>query len=451
MLVNSQTETMFGYRRHELIGMPVELLLPEGRQARHMEHRSEYLSDPRTRPMGAGLELAGRRRNGSEFPVDISLSSIATGEGRLLTACVRDITEKKAADEVVRKSEERFRALLESAPDAVVIADPGGRMVFVNHQTEALFGYTREELLGAPLETLLPERVRDRHVGHRFGFLAEPVTRPMGIGLDLTGRRKDGGEFPVDISLSAIETEDGRLATAFVRDISERDTRIELEKALADRRALLAHLVAVGEEERRKIAGDIHDDSIQVITAAGIRLQLLRRRLEDPEQIELLRELDETIQLSIARLRHLLFELRPPSLDNEGLSAALQMYLDYTRPESSTRFKLNDRLAAQPEAEARVILYRIVQEALTNVRKHAAAATATVTLENRHGGYLVRVHDDGVGFESDAIESAPGHLGLAAIKERATLAGGWLRISSVPGSGTSLDLWIPATPAPAAS
>jgi len=218
----------------------------------------------------------------------------------------------------------------------------------------------------------------------------------------------------------------------------------ELERDLAERRSLLAHLVAAGEEERARIAEDIHDDSIQAITAAGMRLQILRRTIHDPEQLKLLDDFERTIQLSIARLRHLLFELRPPALDNDGLSAALETYLEETEDGGETSYRLDDRLSAQPGAQTRTILYRIVQEALVNARKHAGARNVTVTLAERDGGFRVSVADDGVGFVSEDVDASPGHLGVRAMRERALLAGGWLRIDAAPGKGTSVEVWVPA-------
>ncbi|XUL91674.1 SpoIIE family protein phosphatase [Streptomyces galilaeus] len=215
-LVNAQTETLFGYQRPELLGRPVEVLIPERFRDQHGAHRDGYAATRQVRPMGAGLELHGLRKDGSEFPVEISLSPLETSDGLLVSAAVRDVSERKAA-------EERFRSLLEAAPDAMVIVDDTGTIKLVNAQTETLFGYPRKELLGHPVELLVPERFRSHHMLHRAGYATtNRQVRPMGAGLQLHGLRKDGSEFPVEISLSPLETSDGLLVSAAVRDVSER-------------------------------------------------------------------------------------------------------------------------------------------------------------------------------------------------------------------------------------
>ncbi|MEX0834028.1 MAG: PAS domain S-box protein [Actinomycetota bacterium] len=220
--VNAELERMFGYSRIELIGHPVESLLPKRYHDDHLRHRAEFMTAPRTRPMGVGLELFGLHKNGSEFPVEIGLSAIDTDEGVLATASISDITRRKQAEEKLRDSERRFRDLLEGSPEGILVADAEGTIMIVNARLEEMFGYKREELAGRRIETLLPERFRDTHLGFRSDFMRSPQTRPMGQGRELFGLKKNGEEFPIEIGLSSIETADGVLATASVSDISAR-------------------------------------------------------------------------------------------------------------------------------------------------------------------------------------------------------------------------------------
>ncbi|WP_405996882.1 PAS domain S-box protein [Streptomyces sp. NBC_00829] len=220
-LVNAQTEALFGYPRQELLGRLIDILVPERFRGHHRGHRLDYAASRQVRPMGMGLDLYGLRRDGREFPVEISLSPLETPEGLLISAAVRDVSERRAA-------EERFRALLEAAPDAMVIVDESGAIQLVNAQTEALFGYAREELLGRPVEVLVPQRFRGHHSGFRHGYFVNRRVRPMGAGLELYGLRRDGREFPVEISLSPLETPDGTLVSAAIRDVTDRKAAAEM-------------------------------------------------------------------------------------------------------------------------------------------------------------------------------------------------------------------------------
>lgn len=223
ILVNAQTEKMFGYRREEILGKTVEVLVPNRFRAGHPGHRDGYFHEPKVRGMGAGVELYALRKDGTEFPVEISLSPLETEEGTVVSSAIRDISDRKRA-------EDKFRSLLEAAPDAMVIVDNAGTIVLINAQAERLFGYKRENLLGKPIETLVPDRYQHKHVGHRNNYFRDPRVRPMGAGLELYGRRADGSEFPVEISLSPIETPEGTLTSSTVRDISDRK-RTESELA----------------------------------------------------------------------------------------------------------------------------------------------------------------------------------------------------------------------------
>jgi PAS domain S-box-containing protein len=223
LLVNAQTEALFGYSRQELLGALIEILVPERYRAAHPGHRQAYFHDPRTRPMGPGLDLRGRRRDGTEFPAEISLSPMITDLGALAIAAIRDVTARQ-------KVQEKFRGLLEAAPDAMVIVNGQGTIELVNGQAEKLFGYSRSELLGQPVEMLVPRRFRDRHPAHRQGYFDERRVRGMGEGLELYGVKKDGTEFPVEISLSPLDTEGGALVSSAIRDVSERRRLEEIRR-----------------------------------------------------------------------------------------------------------------------------------------------------------------------------------------------------------------------------
>jgi PAS domain S-box-containing protein len=240
-LVNAQTETLFGYVRSELLGQPLEILIPERYRARHPAHRASFFAEPRVRSMGSTLELYGVRKDGSEFPVEISLSPLETGGETLVSSAIRDITVRK-------KAEDKFRALLESAPDAMVIVNKNGRIHLINGQAEKIFGYTRHELVGQWVEMLIPERFRPTHPGHRDGYFREPRFRAMGTGLELYGLRKDGAEFPIEISLSPLATEEGTLVSAAIRDITERK---RLEQRMQEASRLKSEFLANMSHELR--------------------------------------------------------------------------------------------------------------------------------------------------------------------------------------------------------
>jgi signal transduction histidine kinase len=235
------------------------------------------------------------------------------------------------------------------------------------------------------------------------------------------------------------------LVERHAREIDEVRERLERARQTPDkRRRLLADIVHAQEEERRRLAGDIHDDAVQAMTAVLLRIGLLGSRLDKPEQVSLVEELEESIRDTIGRLRRLIAGLSPPELDRAGLAAAVRSALDQLKLDFHIDYSLENRLNREPGPEARTIAYRIVQEALANTRKHSKGSRVDVVLESQEHGLCTSVTDDGVGFDVDATLAVdrPGHLGLKAMRERAELAEGWLRIDSRPGA-TTITFWIP--------
>jgi signal transduction histidine kinase len=215
----------------------------------------------------------------------------------------------------------------------------------------------------------------------------------------------------------------------------------DLQLADDERRRILSRLVDAQEDERQRVANDIHDDPIQKLVAISMRLQLLRKQADEATGVRL-DDLIDIVRLTINGMRHMIFELRPMVLDNLGLAPALVEYLETVG--ASFEFHVEDELEEEPDEEVRVILYRIAQEALANVRKHANASRVHVRLAAQDGGYLVEVEDDGDGFDPpEMLRSAPGHLGLSSMRERAEMAGGWCKVHGLPGNGTTVEFWIP--------
>ena len=228
------------------------------------------------------------------------------------------------------------------------------------------------------------------------------------------------------------------------QDEQLRLTVAELRVAVAERRELVRHLVTAQEQERERIAADLHDDTIQVIAAVGLRIGALGRKLAGTKEGGLLDALELEVSTALKRSRNMLFELHPRSLDIDGLGAALEEYIHKLSGDEGPDTTLTNRLDVEPQPETRKILFRIAQEAITNARKHGRATTVGVSLSNVRDGVLVRVEDDGIGFEPTGRRQEPGHLGLSTMNERARLGHGWLRIESAPNEGTVVEFWLPS-------
>ncbi len=244
------------------------------------------------------------------------------------------------------------------------------------------------------------------------------------------------------------------LTGSLERQVADRTRDLEasldrLRNAHHQRQQLLSRLVVAQEEERATVARDIHDDSIQVMTAAMIRLDLLVRRLEDPVLAAGVTKVRETVHAAVGRLRRLLFDLASPALESEGLAQALEEEIEELRSEMpGTSIELRASLTQEAPMAARTVMYRIAKEALINARKHAEPTHIEITVGDHDEGVRINIRDDGRGFDAAEEDLPAGHLGLTSMRERANLAGGWCRVRSTRGAGTTVEAWIPARGSP---
>jgi PAS domain S-box-containing protein len=327
--------------------------------------------------------------------------------------------------------------VFETIAEAVVVLDPLRRVVDANPPAERLLGRPLADAVGLPLGELLPEAA---------GAVGDPAASANGRAEELVVTRK-GATRRYEPTVVAMPDRRGPPIgwLMVLRDVTDHHQALRsLRQVDSQRRSLLERVVTSQEQERRQVAGDIHDDAIQAMVAVTLQLQALGGRLRDPRSNELLERLAATATESVGRLRQLVFELRPPLLDEVGLAAAIEQYARRAGELAGFAVQVSDEAAAELPAELRVVAYRIVQEALANVRVHARAGRVAIRLEEADGGVLVRVSDDGIGFLPGLAERrAAGHLGLVSMREQAAMAGGWCRVASAPGMGTTVELWLP--------
>ena len=343
-----------------------------------------------------------------------------------------------------------YRHLVEGIPAVLYVDgnDDRSSNLYTSPQIEPLLGFTVEQWRDDP--ALWFERIHEDDRERVLEEHRESLRTGDPFRTEYRLLAADGREVWIrDEAVLIREAEHDELFWRGVMTDITRTKRVEgrlrrsldvLRRTMEDRRQLLLRLEDAREEERRRIASDIHDDPIQVMSAADIRAQALARQIEDPELRQEAEELRDVIRSSVERLRHLLFELRPPALASEGLVPALRACLGDERPVP----EIEDALPFEPSSELRAILFRIAQEAIANARKHASATRIHVSIAALDGGVRLVITDDGLGFDVGVIESPePGHIGLPTMIERAQLAGGGCEVQSEPGRGTTVSAWLP--------
>lgn len=343
-----------------------------------------------------------------------------------------------------------YRHLVEGIPAVLYVDgnDDRSSNLYTSPQIEPLLGFTVEQWRDDP--ALWFERIHEDDRERVLEEHRESLRTGDPFRTEYRLLAADGREVWIrDEAVLIREAEHDELFWRGVMTDITRTKRVEdrlrrsldvLRRTMEDRRQLLLRLEDAREEERRRIASDIHDDPIQVMSAADIRAQALAHQIRDPELRQEAEELRDVIRSSVERLRHLLFELRPPTLASEGLVPALRACVGDADPVP----EIEDALPFEPPSELRAILFRIAQEAIANARKHASATRIHVSIAAFDGGVRLVITDDGLGFDVGVIESPePGHIGLPTMIERAQLAGGGCEVQSEPGRGTTVSAWLP--------
>ncbi len=344
-----------------------------------------------------------------------------------------------------RRAEDVFRAISELTSDyaysLTIHPDGSNEWDWLAGAFEGVTGYTPEEAKehGGWEALIHPDDLP--YTLERWETMQRTPERQVN---ELRLTRKSGDTRWIRAYMQPV-VEAGRIVRVYgaVEDITESKERMEaLERAHEERRRLVTHLVRAKEAERKRVASDIHDDTIQIMTSVAIDLEGGARHATDPAQSHLFGRLEDQVRAAIARLRSMVFELRPPALDEEGLISALRLCLEELRVDIGITYDLLIDIDVEPKADRRETLYRVAKEALTNVRKHSGARHVDVLLDRSDGGILLRISDDGIGIKPRFDENGAGHFGLSEMRERSEMLGGWFRVRP-NDPGTTVECWVP--------
>jgi len=440
VLYNRAAEKIFGWPRGEMLRQPLERLIPGRFRPTHSQHVENFGSTGESSRRMGGLRLVyGLRASGEEFPMDASISQLETPQGKLYTVILRDITERLQAVERQARLSARLSGLLDSAMDAIITVDERQRIVLYNRAAERIFGWTSEQAMGGPLEKLMPERFRSSHGAHVHRFDRTGTTsRRMGDGTILFGQRANGEEFPMEASISQLDSAEGKLFTVILRDISERvRAQEELSSFAAE-----AHNLREGEKAR--IARELHDELAQSLTALKMDTIWLRDNApaEPDKAVAKLADMVTMLDTTVAATRRIAADLRPLLLDDLGLAPAIEWLAHNFTQRTGVPCEVSVDEDLELEEPYATAVFRIVQESLANVGKHARASEAGVVIARTGQAVMLEVRDNGQGFVT-ASPRKPHSLGLMGLRERAHLLKGAVAIDSQPGKGTRVQVRIP--------
>ena len=473
VLVNVQAEKQFGYRRDELLSQKVKNIIPQGFAERLIADATRSTAEALAQQMGMGIELSGRRKDGSEFPIEIMLSPLESAEGILVTAAIRDISVRQAAEKHLVQMESRYRGLLEAAPDAMVVVNQRGEIVLVNVQAEKQFGYRRDELVGQKVKNIIPQGFAERLVADASRSVADALAQQIGMGIELSGRRKDGGEFPIEIMLSPLASADGILVTAAIRNISARkkseEDNAELERRVEERTKQLGVANQVLEQsnvELKQFAYVASHDLQSPLRSISGFVQLLQLEYEgklDKQAQDWIRRTVQSIEQMQTLIRDLLSysrvdaRSRPftqiPFLDivNDALTL-----LDSSIHDSGAQVTWGPL----PEIMGdRSQLVQLVQNLIGNGLTYRGDQPPRihVSVERRGTEWIFSVRDNGIGIDPKYREQIfeifkrlhdqkeyPGTgIGLAVCRRVVNRHGGKIWVESELGHGSTFRFTIP--------
>jgi len=459
VLLNAQAEKHFGYRRDELIGQKVTNIIPEGFAERLIADGTRTAAEALAQQIGTGIELNGRRKDGSEFPIEIMLSPLDSAEGILVTAAIRDITVRKDAEKHLAQMEGRYRGLLEAAPDGMVVVNQRGEIVLLNAQSEKQFGYLRNELIGRKVKSIIPEGFAERLIADGTRTAAEALAQHIGTGIELNGLRKDGSEFPIEIMLSPLESAEGILVTAAIRDVT---TRKEAEANLVQNVKELNR----SNEELEQFAYVASHDLQEPLRMVASYTQILSRRYKG----KLDSDADEFIAFAVDganRMQRLIQDL----LTFSRVGKKGQDLLDISSDDALQQAILNLRGAIEdsgalvthgpmPEVRANEIqLTQLFQNLVGNAIKYQGPGIPHIHISAAKNGaprWAFSVKDDGLGIDPQFFERIFGMfqrlhkrdefagtgMGLAICRKIVERHGGFISVESTPGEGSTFHFTL---------
>lgn len=425
LYANEALCSMLRYSRAELSSMSIQDLV-------HPEDQ-ETILEVQSLDRGEALRLQKRmrRKDGQVLDVQVSARRLVNGD---VQSTVQDVTES-------RRAEERFRSMVQGSPNAMLMVNEEGVILLANPVAERMFGYGHEDLLGKPVEALIPMRLRAQHSSLRAGFHRNLQVRAMGAGRELFGLHKDGREIPVEIGLNPINTREGQCVMASVIDITERLRAQEAMKALPKR------LLDAQEAERRRIARELHDELGQTLSASQIKVRALEKKLKGSPEANSAAEVLGILSTMLQQVRQLSLDLRPAVLDDLGLAAAIRWFVRERVIKSDLEVKLEVPLTL-PRFSERVetAVFRAFQSAVTNAVRHGQPRNIQVAVDFEAPRLTLEIRDDGKGFDvADAQNKAKQgkSLGLLGMAEWVRLCGGELVVESAVGRGTVVRAVIP--------